>query len=234
MTREEPGAARVTGAPPRSFIFCDIIRHLNNFHMPEREKAKSSFERGEQASELNSSVKYHWLDKGDIHNLSKRADTMADYIASLILKRYPNLPNSTDAKEIVQTFIREGLTNAVLHGLYDEYGEKGPAIARAEAKHNANPGIYQAMLVRTDLEMSDLGFKISIEDEGKGFKASDVPDPTREENLLKPHGRGIHNINGFAKLFGYEFSIINLGEIEGSTRHGTRITLENKFNIKPA
>lgn len=33
--------------------------------------------------------------------------------------------------------------------------------------------------------------RISVQDEGPGFALSDVPDPTAEENLDKPSGRGI-------------------------------------------
>jgi len=33
--------------------------------------------------------------------------------------------------------------------------------------------------------------EIVIEDQGAGFKPSDVPDPTACENLTVPHGRGI-------------------------------------------
>ncbi len=32
---------------------------------------------------------------------------------------------------------------------------------------------------------------ITIEDEGPGFAPEDVPDPTAEENLGRPHGRGV-------------------------------------------
>jgi serine/threonine-protein kinase RsbW len=34
-------------------------------------------------------------------------------------------------------------------------------------------------------------FTIRIRDEGKGFDPSDVPDPTDEENLERPCGRGL-------------------------------------------
>jgi len=34
-------------------------------------------------------------------------------------------------------------------------------------------------------------FTLEVEDEGKGFTPGEVPDPTREENLLKAGGRGV-------------------------------------------
>jgi serine/threonine-protein kinase RsbW len=33
--------------------------------------------------------------------------------------------------------------------------------------------------------------RISISDEGEGFDPADVPDPTLDENLTKPYGRGV-------------------------------------------
>ena len=36
-----------------------------------------------------------------------------------------------------------------------------------------------------------------IEDEGKGFKPEEVPDPTRIENLAKAHGRGLLLMHSF-------------------------------------
>ena len=40
-------------------------------------------------------------------------------------------------------------------------------------------------------------FEIEIEDEGPGFEPEDVPDPTAEENLEKPSGRGIMLMRAF-------------------------------------
>ena len=39
--------------------------------------------------------------------------------------------------------------------------------------------------------------RIEIEDEGHGFRPSDIPDPTAEENLEKPSGRGIMLMRAF-------------------------------------
>ncbi len=35
------------------------------------------------------------------------------------------------------------------------------------------------------------GLRIEVTDQGVGFEAEKVPDPTREENLLIPYGRGL-------------------------------------------
>jgi serine/threonine-protein kinase RsbW len=38
---------------------------------------------------------------------------------------------------------------------------------------------------------------VQIEDQGPGFSPTDVPDPTSEENLEKPGGRGIMLMKAF-------------------------------------
>ena len=44
---------------------------------------------------------------------------------------------------------------------------------------------------------------IEIEDEGNGFNPEDVPDPTLEENLDKPSGRGILLMRAFMDTIEY-------------------------------
>ncbi len=39
--------------------------------------------------------------------------------------------------------------------------------------------------------ISDEGFKLRVRDPGSGFDHESLPDPTVEENLVKPHGRGV-------------------------------------------
>jgi serine/threonine-protein kinase RsbW len=65
--------------------------------------------------------------------------------------------------------VREATINAVLHG--NEYDP---------SRH-----------IEVSLENTGQDLKISIADEGKGFDPSKVPDPLKEENLLRGTGRGI-------------------------------------------
>jgi len=39
--------------------------------------------------------------------------------------------------------------------------------------------------------------RISVEDRGPGFDPGEIPDPTLDENLDKPHGRGLMLIRSF-------------------------------------
>jgi serine/threonine-protein kinase RsbW len=45
--------------------------------------------------------------------------------------------------------------------------------------------------VKLTLELLDHCIKFTIEDEGKGFDYTHLPDPTAPDNLVKPGGRGI-------------------------------------------
>lgn len=45
--------------------------------------------------------------------------------------------------------------------------------------------------VHIELWLNNEKFQITVEDEGKGFKPGEIPDPTKPENLELTNGRGI-------------------------------------------
>ncbi len=59
--------------------------------------------------------------------------------------------------------------------------------------------------------------RIIIEDEGNGFRPEDVPDPTEDENLEKPCGRGIMLMRAFLSVVEYN-------------ERGNRVVLEKNRN----
>jgi serine/threonine-protein kinase RsbW len=63
----------------------------------------------------------------------------------------------------------EALVNAIKHG--NKFSERKKVLA----------GLYE----------TPTHWSLRIEDEGEGFKPSDVPDPDDPESLLLEHGRGI-------------------------------------------
>jgi serine/threonine-protein kinase RsbW len=70
-------------------------------------------------------------------------------------------------------------------------------------------------LVRISAEVSTKEVRFTVEDEGEGFKLSEIPDPLNVENLFKTSGRGvllIHNI---------------MDEVEYNER-GNRLTMVKK------
>jgi serine/threonine-protein kinase RsbW len=75
----------------------------------------------------------------------------------------------------VDMAVREAVTNAVLHG--NKLDEK--------------------KLVEVKLSSTPEAFEVSVHDQGPGFNPDDVPDPTKDENLLKTSGRGIFFMRNF-------------------------------------
>lgn len=75
----------------------------------------------------------------------------------------------------VDMAVREAVTNAVLHG----------------------NKLDEAKIVEVKLSNTPESFEISVHDEGSGFNPDDVPDPTKDENLLKTSGRGIFFMRNF-------------------------------------
>jgi serine/threonine-protein kinase RsbW len=75
----------------------------------------------------------------------------------------------------VDMAVREAVTNAVIHG----------------------NKLDEAKLVELTLRNSPEVFEISVHDQGAGFNPGAVPDPTRDENILRPSGRGIFFMRNF-------------------------------------
>jgi serine/threonine-protein kinase RsbW len=75
----------------------------------------------------------------------------------------------------VRLALEEALVNAIKHG------------------NRMDP----AKQVRIGCAINSETVRIEIEDEGHGFRPSDIPDPTAEENLEKPSGRGIMLMRAF-------------------------------------
>lgn len=93
----------------------------------------------------------------------------------------------------VRLALEEAIVNAIKHG------------NRMDPEKN----------VRIQWEVNSTFVKVSIEDQGEGFKVEDVPDPTDDENLDKPGGRGIMLMRSFMSVVEYNES-------------GNRLTLEKR------
>ncbi|MBO10405.1 MAG: anti-sigma regulatory factor [Planctomycetaceae bacterium] len=82
----------------------------------------------------------------------------------------------------------------------------GVRLALEEALVNAikhGNGMDPDKFVQIDCRFDDEGVRIVIEDEGPGFDVTEVPDPTAEENLDKPGGRGIMLMRSFMSHIEY-------------------------------
>jgi serine/threonine-protein kinase RsbW len=75
----------------------------------------------------------------------------------------------------VDMAVREAVTNAVIHG----------------------NKLDDAKVVEVTLKNTPAVFEISVHDQGSGFNPDEVPDPTKEENILRTSGRGIFFMRNF-------------------------------------
>jgi serine/threonine-protein kinase RsbW len=75
----------------------------------------------------------------------------------------------------VDMAVREAVTNAVVHG----------------------NKLDNAKVVELTLKNTPDTFEINVHDYGSGFDPNNIPDPTKEENLLKTSGRGIFFMRNF-------------------------------------
>ena len=104
---------------------------------------------------------------------------------------------SEDVAFGIDMAVREAVTNAVLHG------NKLDESKFAEINLKSSPG----------------AFEITVHDQGSGFRPEDIPDPTKDENIMKTSGRGIFFMRNF------------MDEVEWSTdpKGGTTVRMKKKL-----
>lgn len=102
-----------------------------------------------------------------------------------------------NAKFAIRLALEEAVTNAIEHG---------------------SPGEHAGVVVEYRVEPHTV--LIAVTDNGPGFDPGDIPDPTLEENLDKPSGRGlmlmraymtevVHNDRGNRVLMRYAITAAN-------------------------
>lgn len=82
----------------------------------------------------------------------------------------------------------------------------GVRLALEEALVNAikhGNGLDPGKVVRVHCDLDDQRVCITVEDEGPGFNPEDVPDPTEDDNLEKPSGRGLMLMRAFMTRIEY-------------------------------
>lgn len=102
--------------------------------------------------------------------------------------------------------IQERIIGVLQTQSYSDQELFGVRLALEEALVNAikhGNGMDPAKQVHIECQFDDDRVRIVIEDEGEGFDVSTVPDPTTEENLDKPGGRGIMLMRSFMSRIEY-------------------------------
>ncbi len=96
--------------------------------------------------------------------------------AATAVSQYMNrLGITEDVAFGIDMAVREAVTNAVVHG----------------------NKLDNTKFVEVTLKQTSEGFEIGVHDQGAGFNPNAVPDPTKDENLLKTSGRGIFFMRNF-------------------------------------
>lgn len=91
--------------------------------------------------------------------------------------------------------LEEAITNAIRHG---------------------NAG-HPDKKVTVKADVSDAKLRVEVEDEGEGFDPGDVPDPTAEDFIERPSGRGLLLMRAYLNFVEY-------------SNGGRRITMERERN----
>ena len=107
--------------------------------------------------------------------------------------RFPSRVESVDqAAAAVSEFLsRAGVGDDVLFGIDMAVRE---AVTNAVSHGNK---LDETKFVEVGLKSSPGSFDITVHDQGPGFNPSEIPDPTKDENILKTSGRGIFFMRNF-------------------------------------
>jgi len=98
-----------------------------------------------------------------------------DQVAAAVAGVVSNSGIDENAAFGIDMAVREAVTNAVLHGNKQD----------------------ETKFVEVILKTSPSALEIRVHDQGHGFNPELVPDPTKDENLLKASGRGIFFMRNF-------------------------------------
>lgn len=100
----------------------------------------------------------------------------------------------------IDLFVQDVLEALGRHG-YSESSKFAVRLALEEAVSNAfrhgHKGLPEGTPVRASFRVDEDELRVTIVDQGPGFKPEAVPDPTLVENLERPSGRGLMLIRAY-------------------------------------
>lgn len=101
----------------------------------------------------------------------------ADKVASNLEARLQELGWAEEEAQNFSLAVSEAVANAIVHGNKNDPNKK----------------------VSVEMKLSDSGAEVTVIDEGKGFDASKVLNPTKGDGLMLDHGRGLFLITEYAE-----------------------------------
>ena len=90
--------------------------------------------------------------------------------------------------------VQQAIIDAAQQAGFDEQAVFAIRLALDEALTNAvrhGNGSDPSKQVAVEFSVDAAQLTVVIEDQGPGFAPDQLPDPTAEENLCRPHGRGV-------------------------------------------
>lgn len=130
-----------------------------------------------------------------------------------------SIPSTAEAGQALLERIAGKIETIESFSAHDAFGIR---LALDEAIVNAikhGNGFSPDKTVRVKCLIEDQLLQVEIEDQGPGFCLEDVPDPTEEENLERPCGRGIMLMRSF------------MSHVEYSPT-GNRVLLEKRPGVR--
>jgi len=119
---------------------------------------------------------------------------------SLEIESDPN--NLLTVEEFVNYFAREvGIKDEKISGLILSVTEATTNAIIHGNKKNVDKKVKIIVTVEEGRKL-----KVVVKDEGRGFDPSNIPDPTKPENLLKDSGRGLYLIRVYMDELHYRIT----------------------------
>ena len=94
------------------------------------------------------------------------------------------LPIEPDKQYEILLSLSEAVTNAIRHGCRQQATEK----------------------ITITIEKNHTVFRLMVKDSGNGFDPNELPDPTHDDRLLQPSGRGVFLLRSLADELRFDFS----------------------------
>jgi len=116
--------------------------------------------------------------------------------------------------------LQEAITNAIVHGnleIPSQIKERGDHEFQTMVEERQSQAPYSDRVVVISAMFRQAFCQISVKDEGNGFDPETIADPTHDDNLSKPYGRGLMMIKAFCdevhfNLTGNEIRMIKRDE----------------------
>ena len=130
-----------------------------------------------------------WVLSTDIRLVDKAGEVFGEKLAQAGWQDHADF-------EWFKTGFREALINAIVHGNLEiknklEGENWQEAALRVQEESPTQKKVYVSLDIKPD------SIIVTIRDEGNGFTTQDLTDPTSEEGVLKPSGRGFTFMKNF-------------------------------------